>query len=214
MSTPSTPQVPPGWFADPAGSELNRWWDGSQWTEHVQAPYQAGGVVSRAPEGTSPSTVQIWLIVGLFALQLLAGLFYLGTFDFAGYLAASNSAVLDSTDPTSALAIYGYIFTPGYAALLLLSAVAYVGTIVLAYFDGKALEARGVSKPFHWALAFIPSYGSLVYVIGRSVVARRRTGTGLAPLWAYIVIFVVGIVASFVVTFAAIGSMMDELSRM
>jgi len=31
----STPSVPPGWYADPAGRYELRYWDGSAWTEHV-----------------------------------------------------------------------------------------------------------------------------------------------------------------------------------
>lgn len=27
---------PPGWYADPHGSGGQRWWDGTQWTEHLQ----------------------------------------------------------------------------------------------------------------------------------------------------------------------------------
>lgn len=35
-TTPSTvPQVPAGWYADPAGRYELRYWDGAQWTEHV-----------------------------------------------------------------------------------------------------------------------------------------------------------------------------------
>ena len=35
------PQAPPpGWYADPQGTG-QRWWDGSRWTDHVQAPQQA-----------------------------------------------------------------------------------------------------------------------------------------------------------------------------
>lgn len=32
---PATTQPPPGWYANPNGNG-QRWWDGSQWTEHVQ----------------------------------------------------------------------------------------------------------------------------------------------------------------------------------
>jgi len=30
----------PGWYADPAGTPWQRWWDGGQWTEHTQPPPQ------------------------------------------------------------------------------------------------------------------------------------------------------------------------------
>jgi uncharacterized Tic20 family protein len=33
---PNTPQTPPGWYADPGGSSQQRWWDGNQWTDHLQ----------------------------------------------------------------------------------------------------------------------------------------------------------------------------------
>ncbi len=29
------PAVPPGWFADPSGAPVLRWWDGAQWTHHT-----------------------------------------------------------------------------------------------------------------------------------------------------------------------------------
>jgi Protein of unknown function (DUF2510) len=29
---------PPGWYEDPGG-QGTRWWDGVQWTEHVQMPF-------------------------------------------------------------------------------------------------------------------------------------------------------------------------------
>ena len=85
-----------------------------------------------------------------------------------------------------------------------LSFVAYAATVALAFFDTKALEARGVVRPFHWAFSFIPNYGSTVYVIGRSIVARRRTGSGMSPMWVFIIMYVVTLIA----TFAGMANMM------
>ena len=42
-------------------------------------------------------------------------------------------------------------------------------------------------------------------------VAKRRTGTGLGPLWAYIAVFVVGIVLSLVFVFGGMVNMMNQL---
>lgn len=36
---PAPISPPPGWYADPSGQPVQRWWDGTRWTEHVlQAP--------------------------------------------------------------------------------------------------------------------------------------------------------------------------------
>ena len=35
MQQTAAPQVPAGWYADPAGRFELRYWDGGAWTEHV-----------------------------------------------------------------------------------------------------------------------------------------------------------------------------------
>ncbi|MFF9898249.1 phospholipid scramblase-related protein [Streptomyces longispororuber] len=48
MTTQSN--TPAGWYPDPKGaSQLLRWWDGSQWTDHTTADQQGAS----APQGTS-----------------------------------------------------------------------------------------------------------------------------------------------------------------
>lgn len=36
--SPLSAPIPAGWYPDPAGGEGKRWWDGSVWTQDVQAP--------------------------------------------------------------------------------------------------------------------------------------------------------------------------------
>ena len=33
---PSGPQPPAGWYPDPGGQQVRRWWDGTQWAPHTQ----------------------------------------------------------------------------------------------------------------------------------------------------------------------------------
>lgn len=50
MSDPNQPTTPPGWYPDGQGGQ--RWWDGTQWTEHTQPA--AGG--DQGGQGAAPQT--------------------------------------------------------------------------------------------------------------------------------------------------------------
>ncbi|KQS16372.1 hypothetical protein [Frigoribacterium sp. Leaf186] len=77
------------------------------------------------------------------------------------------------------------------------SLVLWVGIVVLAWLDHRTLRGRGLERPFAWGWALL---GPLVYLIGRSVVVRRRVGGSAAPLWLYLGLTVLGsIVATIVV---------------
>jgi hypothetical protein len=201
MSAQGAPPVPAGWYPDPKVPGQSRYWDGSVWTENLHRPGQLPPKL-RAPEGTEPNTVWIWILVLLPVLSFIPLLL----FPWTSYM----ESLLDATtNPSDVLAAELAIFTsPAYVATIVLSLVTYAATVVLAYLDYRVLTARGLPKPFHWALTFIPSYGYLVYVIGRSVVVKSRTDRGLGPLWVTIGVFVVGIVVSFVM----MGQMMAAMS--
>ena len=169
-------------------------------------PYPYQPVDLRAPEGTNPSTMHIWMIVVLSGVICIPSFIYLGTFDFAQFMQPQAMA----SDP---YAIYGLMFTPAYVASLLAGIIGYGLTAVLAFLDYRELASRGVPKPFHWAFSLIPSYGTYVYVIGRSVVVRRRTGTGLAPLWLFIGITVLTFVIALALTFVMMASMFATIEQ-
>jgi hypothetical protein len=188
----STNAVPPGWYPDQNAPGQQRWWDGTQWTEHVQSPYAAAAAAAalRAPEGTKTGTVWIWLIV-LIPLLSIATFFLIDWAAFIDSVIASTLSGPSGGYPAS-LALYS---SPGYIISQLLSFVIYGLTVVFAVLDVRELRKRGVPQPFHWAFAFL---SSIVYVIGRSVVVKRRTGGGLAPLWVYIAITIASLIGGIV----------------
>jgi hypothetical protein len=200
MTTPSNAAVPAGWYPDPAGSGRTRWWDGAQWTEHFQEPYSAAATAPalRASDGTSPDTPWIWAILGVMAALILPVLFV-----------DQRAIIAQATETTNPFAL-----TP---AEVIQGAIGWVGIalfVVFGYFDYKALKQRGVPNPFHWAWSFFALITPLVYVIGRSIVAVRRTGRGWTPMWVAIGLWVVSIVVNVVLvlipTFSAVT---DTISR-
>lgn len=156
----------------------------------------------RAPEGTPPNTPWIWLVVLIPVLQLLPVFFV----DWAGFAAAS---ALEPNDP----AALGLIFSPAYVALILFSLIGVPLQILFAFLDWRELNRRGVPKPFHWAwilLVFVVT--SAVYPIGRAIVAKRRTGTGLAPMWVAIGTILFGFAVGIWVTIAVIDAFLTTLT--
>ena len=191
--------TPAGWYPDPQNAGQSRWWDGTQWTEHRSAPYVATTAMDlKAPEGTDPNTAWVWLIVALPVLPLLA------------LLSVDWSTMYDLSDPTgmNSLAMFA---SPGYLFATVGGWASYGVCVWFAYLDWRELGRRGVPRPFHWAWAFL---SSVVYVIGRAVVARRRTGTGIAPMWAAIGSVVLSFGVSIFIIVAMMSAMFSSLSTM
>ncbi|MDQ0031916.1 DUF2510 domain-containing protein [Arthrobacter bambusae] len=175
----------PGWYPDPAGSGRSLWWDGTAWSGYLPAaqPVAAPG---RWRPLISPQTpvynALIWLIV---AAPLVVVVLQAAVWNPVPRFVYVRG--VRTLDPSS-------IITPGYFVVAAAGVLAYAATIVAAYFDWKGLRRAGVVRPFHWAWAFL---NLAVYVIGRSVVVRKvAPGRGLAPIWAFIGVYVVTIVIS------------------
>lgn len=229
----------PGWYPDPAGSPQQRWWDGTQWTGYLQNPQPPAPPVEPPPVQQAPATPQqpqqqpyvssypdaapiaqpyatvmpivqpdlgpnpkiytpfIWIIV---LLPLLSTISF-AAIDMNKYVHLSTSA----SSPSASLAMIG---DPLYLLNSLLGWVIYGVTVWMAYLDWRALGRIGVVRPFHWAWAFLTA---IVYVIGRSVVVRRRIGKGLLPIWILIAVYVIYIVVGFIKLTSFFNAIVDQI---
>jgi len=171
----------PRWHADPEGGAGLRWWDGTQWTAAVMGPAELGPPVQQPlPPETPVFTASIWVIA---VLPLLSTL---------GTLLFPSAAMTPISDPASS-AQFEQSFAPSDSIQTLVSLLIYAITITLAFADRRRLLRAGYVRPFHWAWAFL-STG--VYVIGRSVIVQRRIGRGLAPIWVWLAVYLVGVMVS------------------
>ena len=193
--------TPAGWYPDPTGGQNKRWWDGTQWTDHVSDP-SAPAVALTAPAGTVTNTVWIWLIVALPLLPILGLL----TIDWSSLI---DAASYSSTDPSQLLAAeFAFFLSPGYLGAMIGGWIVYGLNAFFAYRDWRFLQAAGVPKPFHFAWVFL---SSTVYTIGRAVVVKRRTGHGSAVLWASIGAIVLIFVISMVMTAQIITQVFNSI---
>ncbi len=206
----SAAQPAPGWYPDPSGGSLQRWWDGNGWTAQTYSP--GAGVPSTGPRkvepGTPVYTPWIWAIV-LMPLLSVISLFF---FDFTAYFresfAASVAISADPSAPVDPFAGSQGLISPGYLAINALSFAIYLASGLFAFLDRRALLRRGFDRPFHWAWTFL---SSLAYIIGRSVIVKRRAGSGLAPIWVMIAVTVVSIIITFAVIGGALASVIPDL---
>ncbi len=198
MTEPTT--TPAAWYPDPQVPGQKRWWDGRQWTEHTNADtvqVTRAQAPALAP-GVKTGTAWIWLIVLLPILSFIPLL----TIDWATYVRVAAIA------PTSTAGQLGLLASPGYLITVAVSVLLSALTIVFAVLDSRELTKRGIVSPFHWAFAFL---GSTVYVIGRSVVVKRRTGGGLAPLWAQIGMILLSFVVAILISAMIVEAVLDSL---
>jgi hypothetical protein len=158
----------------------------------------------RAPEGTDPNTLWMWLIAVITAAQfiLVIPMFLImsgAVPDYIASIAALSQPGADVDDPTAIFDAVSTFMSQILAASVLISLGSIVVTvlsIVFAALDQRELERRGVPKPFHWAFMFftLAGAGTLVYAIGRGIVTNRRTGGGMTAMWVVVGINIAGII--------------------
>jgi hypothetical protein len=175
----SSGAAPAGWYPIEEGSTQLRYWNGASWTDYLHDPATPATVAAvvprqplRAPGGTSPNTPWGWVIAFWPILSLVS------LIPTISYLQG-----LVDTDYTSPDAVTAAILSPDYFVTAAIGVVAYGLFVLISALDYRALAKASVPQPFHWAWSFLSGF---VYVIGRGVVVKRRTGRGLAPMWIFI----------------------------
>jgi hypothetical protein len=188
---PVAPASPEADTAAPAGSAT-----------YLGAPAYPGASAPAYPGATTVSstsspgrrdiptnTVWIWLVVALPLLSVLV----LFLFDWTAFV---RESIYASAFPEQAPYAASSSLAVSAGASVLSFVIAAL-TVLFSFLDWRRLRARGIEKPFHWAFSFfvlVISSGG-VYIIGRAVILRRQTGKGLGPVWGWIAVTVVTIVA-------------------
>jgi hypothetical protein len=148
-----------------------------------------------APAGTSPYTPYIWALAVLPVVGLLTSLYSLATFD---------QIMADALDPNAPL-VAPVDLVQGAIGWLIIGLSVLFGVL-----DWRALKKAGVPRPFHWAWIFFSVIGVPVYMVGRSLVVRRRVGSGLAPMVLNLALVVANFILGIVAAFLAVGSVFDS----
>lgn len=159
--------------------------------------YTAAGTPAAAPvnHGVPTDTVWVWLIVALPIVQLLV----LFMFDWRSLLEQSLTAALLSGEGGDPSSVVNFSLQTTFVSvgMSLVSLVLGGLSVLFAFLDWRQLRTRGFQKPFHWAWAFFVFVVTAgVYVIGRGIVLRRQTGKGLGPIWGFIGVSAVAIIAT------------------
>jgi Protein of unknown function (DUF2510) len=155
-----------------------------------------------APAGAKVINWYLWAVIFLPVITLIV---FLATFNsYAPTIEKYLTEIQrESLNPNRG-AVPAFAYPAWYWLTQLLSFVVYLGMVLLAWFDTRRLAAVGVARPFHWAWAFLTP---IVYVIGRSIVVRRRSGHGLWPIWvlaAFYVFYLIVVFAVYIGTFAGV----------
>ncbi|WP_326756935.1 DUF2510 domain-containing protein [Streptomyces hirsutus] len=67
----------PGWYPDPHAPHLERWWDGTAWTEHRRTPAAPGGPVPPSPGGRT-RVIALVTAAALLVAAIVTGVVLLG----------------------------------------------------------------------------------------------------------------------------------------
>ena len=215
MSDTLSASIAPGWYDDPAGSGLQRWWSGISWTEHTHdpAPKPAPPSVSPAddfgytggykPMSATPGYDQVVIAAGpvgnasgnTFGVWAIAlSLFWSYLIYIPASLIVSGLAVAGAS-PLTTLGAFAGLYLGAYAVYIAL-------LFIFAWRDGVALRARGIAAPSPlWMLL-----GQIGYLIARRIVLKRDGVRSNAPGNVFAIPFVLAVVLGLVAVVVAVSN--------
>lgn len=218
VAAPAT--APAGWYQVSPDSATQRYWDGTAWTEHISnpaaptspasvavAPATARPAAEKAPDGTNPNTIWFWLTSVSLVIAIASDIASLGYINALASIGVNSDYISELAKANS---------SPAYWISVLLGLLAGAAFILFPILDWLALRKRGVPSPFSWAWSLFSLVLSspIVYVIGRSVVVKRRTGKGLAPLWVFVALQVVTWIVGVVLIVLLIVALTSEFGNL
>jgi hypothetical protein len=189
--TIGTAAIAAGWYKDPAGSSALRWWDGTQWTNHLQqsappAPPQPPQPTAYqpvppvyAPVQQAPAAPEL----SLSSYSPMTGYAQLPRDNSLGNDPYSGRARLANVPVNNAVAWVSFV-----AGLVSIASI-----FAFALFPGSY---------------FLPVFGLTAIITGARAISRHRRGS-VTVLWAPIIGLVLGLIAEFIlilgIIFAATG---------
>jgi hypothetical protein len=163
------------------------------------APYSGAPEALTAPAGTKPYTPFIWILALLPLVTTVNTIIQSANLDEAIDL-ATRAASSPGAAPAPVLDLASYA----------ISFALFAAAILLIVLDWRALNRAQVPRPFHWAWGFFMIIGAPVYMIGRSIVVRRRTGSGLAPMFVNLGIIVLNLVIGVTIAIITFGAILEN----
>lgn len=203
MSESGSGLPPAGWYPDPTGAVAGqkRWWDGGQWTSHVQAPpVPEPAVVPAAPVYAAPQA-PVYQPMASYVEDPAAGS-RSGSVRTIPSHATTLPGILLSITPFPQTVIF--LIFQSIASVTSIDVINLVGlgialliNILWAIQDHYALRSIGYQRPGHWAWIFL---GPFWYLVFRMVRTRAEAATGTSYIVRYLVSFalasIIGVVLS------------------
>lgn len=189
MSDATISHIPAGWYPDPLGVSQRRWWDSRAWTQYV-APvqYRAAEPQTSLPATTDPVYVPM-------ATRPREQFAFERTQQVSTTVAVWLITIMPAIQLTVVLMLifmladFGRFMQTGFGLIF------FLWTAVLATRDRQALVEAGHTETASpcWLLL-----SPLAYLIARTIRVHQNTGRGFAPLWVYLVLAVLPVIAALV----------------